>query len=166
MVPLMIFTDKAFRYSNFLAIVEDEFTPSLGWEADRAVWVSFGHWPKPLHFGMKALFDDAESVNVIRHYATMFDKGINVSESLDEDLDLPAGVDVAKAIGDAKAIEMDDDENATEMPAKAGQPMIKVPAASQSQKPPQGQKPPLQGSIQGKPAPNQGSKSLAAIKPQ
>jgi 8-oxo-dGTP pyrophosphatase MutT (NUDIX family) len=72
MVPLFVFKSGTFRYSNFLAIVEDEFVPNLGWEADDHVWVDYGDWPSPLHFGMTALFSDSESERVIEHYAKMF----------------------------------------------------------------------------------------------
>jgi 8-oxo-dGTP pyrophosphatase MutT (NUDIX family) len=66
MIPLLVFSKGDFRYSNFLAVVEDEFTPDLGWEADDSCWVDFGDWPSPLHFGMKALFSDAMSVAKIK----------------------------------------------------------------------------------------------------
>lgn len=66
MMPLLVFSKGDFRYSNFLAIVEDEFEPDLGWEAVGYEWVGFGEWPEPLHFGMKALFSDPGSVQKIK----------------------------------------------------------------------------------------------------
>ncbi len=66
MVPLLVFTKGDFRYSNFLAVVDEEFEPDLGWEAEDHEWVEFGEWPQPLHFGMKALFSDAVSVAKIK----------------------------------------------------------------------------------------------------
>lgn len=72
MVPLMVFQSGSFRYCNFLAIVEDEFTPSLGWEATDHVWCKLGDWPHPLHFGVEALFNDSESMKVLQHYASLF----------------------------------------------------------------------------------------------
>lgn len=101
MIPLMVFTKDAFRYSNFLGIVDEEFEPHLGWEADKAVWVELGHFPSPLHFGMKALFADAKSMNVIKHYAAMFRNGDDEHE-VTEEVILPAGVDVDKAIAAGK----------------------------------------------------------------
>lgn len=53
LIPMAVFTSGSFRYSNFLAVVDDEFTPDLGWEADGAEWFTFGEWPAPLHFGLK-----------------------------------------------------------------------------------------------------------------
>jgi 8-oxo-dGTP pyrophosphatase MutT (NUDIX family) len=72
MVPLYVFQSGTFRYCNFLAIVEDEFVPHLGWEADDYKWVDLGDWPQPLHFGLQALFNDANSVRVLNHYANLF----------------------------------------------------------------------------------------------
>ena len=68
MIPLLVFTKGTFRYCNFLALVDDEFVPVLGWEADDYKWVEFGNWPQPLHFGLQALFNDAASVDVIKSY--------------------------------------------------------------------------------------------------
>ncbi|RYF20641.1 MAG: NUDIX hydrolase [Oxalobacteraceae bacterium] len=105
LVPLLVFRHNDFTYSNFLGIVEREFKPVLGWEADRAVWVKPGNLPKPLHFGMKSLFGDAASAKTIRHYASMFAKGdtaIGESEEITEEIDVSAaikqGEDVANEI--------------------------------------------------------------------
>jgi 8-oxo-dGTP pyrophosphatase MutT (NUDIX family) len=46
---------SGFRYTNFLAIVPSEFKPKLDWETQGYRWVKPGEWPKPLHFGLKAL---------------------------------------------------------------------------------------------------------------
>lgn len=168
MVPLYVFTKGTFRYSNFLAIVEDEFTPHLGWEADRAVWVEFGKWPKPLHFGLEALFGDAQSVKTIQHYANMFKNRDHAVESVDEGLDLPAGVDVAKAIGDAKDAV---DQLAADAEAEDGQPAdagTTTPAPAAPAKPGQPATPPKPGATP-TPAPAAAApakKSLAPIKPQ
>lgn len=95
MIPLYVFKKDTFSYSNYLALVTDEFKPNLGWEADKAVWVEFGHWPKPLHFGLKALFSDSKSIGVIEHYSEMFK---NSGKAVKEDITIPAGVNVANAI--------------------------------------------------------------------
>jgi 8-oxo-dGTP pyrophosphatase MutT (NUDIX family) len=70
-IPLMVFTKGSFRYCNFLALVDDEFVPVLGWEADDYKWVEFGDWPQPLHFGLQALFNDAASVDVIKSHISV-----------------------------------------------------------------------------------------------
>jgi hypothetical protein len=36
-----------------LCVVNNEFLPALNNEHDGYAWVSFGHWPKPLHFGLQ-----------------------------------------------------------------------------------------------------------------
>jgi len=71
LVPIYVFRDKKFRYSNFLAIVDEEFeahdTQRLGFrETDRFQWFEFGHWPSPLHFGVKAILVDPTSITFIQ----------------------------------------------------------------------------------------------------
>ena len=72
MIPLLLFKKGTFKYSNFLAIVDHEFDPILGWEANDHKWCEFGNWPEPLHFGLTALFSDQESVRTIKHYIELF----------------------------------------------------------------------------------------------
>lgn len=66
MVPLYVFQSGTFHYSNYLAIIDEEFEPDLGWEAEDYAWCDWGDWPHPLHFGLKALFADAASVAKIK----------------------------------------------------------------------------------------------------
>lgn len=68
-IPLYVFKapSGSFRYYNFLAIVDEEFSPTLDWENQGFEWVEYGSWPSPLHFGLKALFADHDSDAVIRH---------------------------------------------------------------------------------------------------
>jgi 8-oxo-dGTP pyrophosphatase MutT (NUDIX family) len=59
MVPLYVFHDQksGFKYYNFLAVIDDEFTPNLNWETENFEWVDFDkiRHLEPLHFGLKAL---------------------------------------------------------------------------------------------------------------
>jgi len=106
MVPLLVFVKGTFRYSNFLGLVDDEFTPHLGWEADDFRWVKIGDWPTPLHFGMESLFDDPKSYATITHYASMFETGNHALEGVSEDVDINAAIraaDKIKADLDAEA---------------------------------------------------------------
>ena len=48
-----------FKYHNYLAIVQDEFLPKRTWENDGGKWVEWGHWPRPMHFGLEALLKHA-----------------------------------------------------------------------------------------------------------
>ena len=66
MLPLYVFRDKTFRYSNFLAVVEREFKPVLNWETQGYEWCEFGRWPQPLHRGLKMLFADPASMRTIK----------------------------------------------------------------------------------------------------
>lgn len=77
LIPLYVFKDKAFRYSNFLAMVEQEFEPihgapypKPGWETQDFRWCAWGDWPQPMHFGLKALLADAASVATIERVMT------------------------------------------------------------------------------------------------
>ena len=61
MKPLWVFKHPSgFEYHNFLAIVDEEFIPSLNWENQGYKWVKGGQWPKPLHPGMVALLKHEE----------------------------------------------------------------------------------------------------------
>ncbi|RYY05086.1 MAG: NUDIX hydrolase, partial [Alphaproteobacteria bacterium] len=64
--PLLVFEKGAFRYSNYLVVVPTEFEPELNWEADGYRWCEINEWPQPLHYGLKALFSDSKSINVLR----------------------------------------------------------------------------------------------------
>lgn len=72
--PLYVFTSPKgdFRYSNFLAVIDEEYEPTLDWENDGFKWVEFGDWPSPLHFGLKALFGDAKSIQSIKRELSRF----------------------------------------------------------------------------------------------
>jgi 8-oxo-dGTP pyrophosphatase MutT (NUDIX family) len=70
MVPLFVFRKGSFRYSNFLAVVDHEFTPRLGWETQDYRWCELDRWPAPLHFGFKAILTDPASVATMRRVRT------------------------------------------------------------------------------------------------
>jgi 8-oxo-dGTP pyrophosphatase MutT (NUDIX family) len=54
-IPLETFVsnDTKFHFHTYLCVVNNEFLPALNNEHDGYAWVSFGHWPKPLHFGLQ-----------------------------------------------------------------------------------------------------------------
>ena len=58
-VPLVVFESGSFRYHNHLAIVEEEFTPKLNWESERAEWFEFKDFPQPLHFGLLYMLENS-----------------------------------------------------------------------------------------------------------
>jgi 8-oxo-dGTP pyrophosphatase MutT (NUDIX family) len=66
MLPLFVYRKETFRYSNFLAVVEHEFTPRLGWETQGYRWCAFGEWPHPVHFGLQAVLNDPASLASIQ----------------------------------------------------------------------------------------------------
>jgi 8-oxo-dGTP pyrophosphatase MutT (NUDIX family) len=55
MIPLSVFQKGSFKYYNFLAIVDDEFEPTLNWETQDYVWTDLDDMPEPLHFGLEWL---------------------------------------------------------------------------------------------------------------
>jgi hypothetical protein len=70
--PLLVFRSGSFVYRNFLGIIDDEFTPRLGWEASHYRWITPGQWPRPLHFGIEALLADERSREEIVGYSNAF----------------------------------------------------------------------------------------------
>jgi 8-oxo-dGTP pyrophosphatase MutT (NUDIX family) len=64
--PLLVFSSGTFKYFNFLAIVDHEFSPVLDWETQGYKWCEWGKWPSPLHFGLKSLFSDPASCAKIK----------------------------------------------------------------------------------------------------
>lgn len=73
LIPLYIFSHPSgFKYYNFLAVVDREFTPQLDWETQGFVWVEFGDWPQPLHHGLVSLLSDVNSVNTIKQVVSKF----------------------------------------------------------------------------------------------
>lgn len=65
-IPLYVFENQAFRYYNYLILIEREFEPRLDWETSEARWVELNNLPSPLHFGLKAVLNDPRSVAIIK----------------------------------------------------------------------------------------------------
>jgi len=53
--PLDIYQsrDERFRYYSFVAVVDQEFSPTLNAESAGYAWVNVGNWPQPLHQGAR-----------------------------------------------------------------------------------------------------------------
>jgi 8-oxo-dGTP pyrophosphatase MutT (NUDIX family) len=66
--PLFVFKSGAFRYFNYLAIVDNEFIPRLDWETDEADWFDLNDLPSPLHFGLQGVLQDSTSMTKIKKY--------------------------------------------------------------------------------------------------
>lgn len=54
-IPLEMFTsnDAKFFFHTYLAIVDNEFIPTLNSEHCGYAWVDANSWPKPLHVGLR-----------------------------------------------------------------------------------------------------------------
>lgn len=76
LIPLYVYEDPrvGFRYSNFLAIIPNEFTPRLNNETQKSEWVKYGMWPKPMHFGLKLLL--SHSSNEIKNEVKKYSKDL------------------------------------------------------------------------------------------
>lgn len=66
LIPLYVFEKTDFKYYNFLALVDNEFTPKLDWESADYKWCTLEDLPSPLHPGLKILLQDRKSVNIIK----------------------------------------------------------------------------------------------------
>ena len=70
LIPLYVFSHPSgFKYYNFLALVDKEFTPITDWETQGSAWFDYGRWPKPLHPGLVTLLSDSASTAIIQKYA-------------------------------------------------------------------------------------------------
>lgn len=74
MVELYVFEDKAsgFRYTTYLAFVDDEPETVLNWESEKTQWFDFGNWPNPLHYGLENILTDTHAVSTLRKYCNEF----------------------------------------------------------------------------------------------
>lgn len=77
LIPLLLFTKPGFKYHNFLAVIDKEFTPKLDWESKDYKWTSLDDLPKPLHPGLKALLQDKPSMEKIKN---------NIEKHISEDV--------------------------------------------------------------------------------
>lgn len=67
LIPLVEFHSGNFTYSNFLAVVDHEFQPDIDHENEGFEWVkSLDDWPEPVHFGIKYIKQDAETMRIIK----------------------------------------------------------------------------------------------------
>lgn len=70
-IPIHVFHDKktGFKYYNFIIVADKEFKPIIPienqWETQGWRWVEYGDWPEPMHFGLKSILNDRESVKKI-----------------------------------------------------------------------------------------------------
>jgi 8-oxo-dGTP pyrophosphatase MutT (NUDIX family) len=67
--PLYVFKDGTFEYHNFLGILEEEFTPILNRETNKAEWMDFYDLIalERKHFGLAALLK--HSLSIIKKYS-------------------------------------------------------------------------------------------------
>lgn len=63
--PLETFisNDSKFKFHTYLCLINHEFIPNLNHEHDGYAWVSFGKWPKPLHYGLQTTLTKKTNLN-------------------------------------------------------------------------------------------------------
>lgn len=67
LIPLLLFKHPSgFQYQNFLAVVDKEFTPELGWEHDSFIWCTLEGIPRRKHPGLVALLNDPHSIQMLK----------------------------------------------------------------------------------------------------
>lgn len=69
MIPIFVYNGKHdFKYHNFIAIVDEEFTPNLNWENSDYMWLSVDGILKleNKHYGLQALLNDTETIKIMR----------------------------------------------------------------------------------------------------
>lgn len=84
LVPLYVFSHPSgFKYYNYLAVIQTEFTPEMDWETQGFTWCYLDNLPSPLHQGLVSLLSDAASLKIIKQYSKRPDKELK-EEQLDE----------------------------------------------------------------------------------
>ncbi len=71
LIPVYVYKVTGFEYHNFIGIVDNEFEPDINWETEKTKWVNFDDFQKlhPKHFGLKALLNDNETLNMITNFS-------------------------------------------------------------------------------------------------
>jgi len=59
-----VFKDEDFEYHNYIGIVDEEFSPKLNWENDKAVWMTYQDLLElePKHPGLKLFLDNSKAI--------------------------------------------------------------------------------------------------------
>lgn len=73
-VPIEKFTNdrKGFEYHTYVAVVDEEFIPTLNDEHSGYAWTSIDAWPKPLHPGVFGTLKTGEIAAKIRTIIDIF----------------------------------------------------------------------------------------------
>jgi len=56
-------SNRSFTYDTFLLVVDDEFIPATGKEADGYAWLPIEEVPSPIHWGLEKLLEDSAAVS-------------------------------------------------------------------------------------------------------
>lgn len=74
-IPLETFVsnDSKFLFHTYLCVIRNEFMPDLNREHDGYSWVSFGKWPKPLHYGLQNTLNKKVNLNKLETVFQLID---------------------------------------------------------------------------------------------
>jgi 8-oxo-dGTP pyrophosphatase MutT (NUDIX family) len=66
LIPMTVFEHRSgFKYFNFLAVVNREFTPEIDFETAAYAWFAYGKWPSPKHPGLKELLSHKSNLRIL-----------------------------------------------------------------------------------------------------
>lgn len=65
--------DEHFYYNTYVLLVDEEFIPRLNDEHMGYCWVSYDHWPKPLHQGVRTTLSSKTTRTKLETILTMLD---------------------------------------------------------------------------------------------
>lgn len=67
--PAHVYEDESHKFHNFIGLVDEEFTPRLDHETDKAKWVTYKELKQlsPKHYGLVALLKNSD--DIIKSYA-------------------------------------------------------------------------------------------------
>ena len=63
---LYVYRKGEFTFYNYLAMVDEEFTPALSKETSQAGWFQLGDFPTPFHFGLIAILQDRRTYLLLK----------------------------------------------------------------------------------------------------
>lgn len=69
--PIFVFKEPDFTFSTYMGRIAEEFDPWINWESDDAKWCHPGRFPRPLHFGVKAMMEEINLEEEIRRICSL-----------------------------------------------------------------------------------------------
>lgn len=64
--------EDGFKFTNYLAVIPEEFLPIINEEHKSFQWVPFHEFPKEMHPGMMSVFQSPDGQRVLRQHTTAY----------------------------------------------------------------------------------------------